>query len=59
MLLQPRTVWYQLELDSTSFTAIIGSVFMLFAKTIRFSEPEPLTQRKSKRLIEGFVCIPL
>jgi len=27
-----------------------------YSKTLRFSEPEPLTQRKSKRKIEGFVC---
>ncbi len=31
----------------------------LTAGTIGFSEPERLTQRKSKRLIEGFVCNPL
>jgi hypothetical protein len=29
------------------------------AITLGFSEPEQLTQRKSKRLIEGFVCNPL
>ncbi|MEQ1906983.1 MAG: hypothetical protein ABL888_22555, partial [Pirellulaceae bacterium] len=27
--------------------------------TLGFSEPEQLTQHKSKRLIEGFVCNPL
>ena len=31
----------------------------LRAGTAGFSEPEQLTQRKSKRLIEGFVCNPL
>jgi hypothetical protein len=29
------------------------------AQTPEFSEPEQLTQHKSKRLIEGFVCNPL
>ena len=29
------------------------------SSTAGFSEPEQLTQRKSKRLIEGFVCNPL
>jgi hypothetical protein len=27
--------------------------------TLGFSEPEQVTQRKSPRLIEGFVCNPL
>jgi len=29
------------------------------SRTAGFSEPEQLTQHKSKRLIEGFVCNPL
>jgi hypothetical protein len=32
---------------------------LLSGRTHGFSEPEQLTQRKSKRLIEGFVCNPL
>ncbi len=30
----------------------------LMQRTAGISEPERLTQRKSTRLIEGFVCIP-
>ncbi|MFN6302707.1 MAG: hypothetical protein ACK42H_10985, partial [Planctomycetota bacterium] len=31
----------------------------LLGRTAGITEPEQLTQRKSKRPIEGFVCMPL
>ena len=48
---QGRLIW---------FTHMVpGWNFEVTDRTPGFSEPEQLTQRKSKRLIEGFVCNPL
>ena len=52
--------WFSGNASSgASFQTLAWRVMILQPGNVGFSEPQQLTQRKSNRLIENFVCNPL